>query len=268
MGTSSIYDGPKDKNPLLPEGFEDEYDPSKQEITDDDQEPSEPSLDFPWQATKKSMSQFINGSSQNKGKIARNYVRALGGATSAAKSAKAGKSSTIQLGRFLSDIINEGIEKTLSRLEIDFRGKSVESLFSELVNVVAGNSNSKEDIAAKNASMEALSELYEFLVENDMDIRQLEKMDENLINKVMKTFVNSYLIERLLKDLQSRFEKYAGDLSTAVAKEKEVKEYITESVAVKLDQVRFNNLDFRNKNIDQIVESIYRDCYEVLEAYI
>ncbi|MEH7302651.1 Qat anti-phage system associated protein QatB [Neobacillus drentensis] len=267
MGTSSIYNGPKDKNPLLPEGFEEEYDPNQQENADN-QEPSETSLDFPWQATKKSMSQFINGRSQNRGRIARNYVRALGGATNAAKSAKAAKSSTIQLGKFLSDIITEGIEKTLSKLEIEFHGKSVESLFSELVNVVAGNSNSKEDIAAKNASMEALSELYEFLVENAMDIRHLEKMDANLINKVMKTFVNSYLIERLLKDLQSRFEKYADDLSIAVAKENEVKEYITESVAVKLDQVRFNNLDYRSKNIDQIVEGIYRDCYEVLEAYI
>jgi hypothetical protein len=265
MGTSSIYNGPKDKNPLLPEGFEDEYDPNQQDNTDDDQEPS---LDFPWQATKKSMSQFINGRSHNKGRIARNYVRALGGATNAAKSARAAKSSTVQLGRLLSDIINEGIEKTLSRLEVDFRGKSVESLFSELVNVIAGNSNSKEDIAAKNASMEALSELYYFLEQNEMDIRQLERMDENLIDKVMKTFVNSYLIERLLKDLQSRFEKYAEDISTAIAKENEVKEYITESVAVTLDQVRFNKLDYRNKNIDQIVEGIYKDCYEVLEAYI
>ncbi|WP_409275845.1 Qat anti-phage system associated protein QatB [Neobacillus sp. SCS-31] len=268
MGTSSIYNGPKDKNPLLPEGFEDEYNQNKQENNDDYQEPSEPSLDFPWQATKKSMSQFINGRSQNRGRIAKNYVRALGGATNAAKSAKAAKSSTIQLGRFLSDIITEGIEKTLNSLEIEFRGKSVESLFSELVNVVAGNSNSKEDIAAKNASMEALSELYEFLVENEMDIRLLEKIDENLFNKVMKTFVNSYLKERLLKDLQSRFEKYADDLSIAVAKENEVKEYIFESVAVKLDEVRFNSLDYRNKNIDQIVEGIFRDCYEVLEAYI
>ncbi|MGD6803841.1 Qat anti-phage system associated protein QatB [Rossellomorea aquimaris] len=268
MGTSSIYNGPKDKNPLLPEGFEDEYDPDHQDNNDDDQELAEPILEFPWQAAKKSMSQFINDKSKNKGRIARNYVRALGGANNAAKSAKAARSSTIQLGRFLSDVITEGIEKTLSKLEIEFRGKSVESLFSELVNVIAGDSNSKEDIAAKNASMEALSELYNFLEQNEMDIRKLESMDENFIDKVMEIFVNSYLIERLLKDLQSRFEKYAEDISTAITKENEVKEYITESVAVTLNQVRFNNLDYRNKNIDKIVEGIYRDCYEVLEAYI
>lgn len=264
MGTSSIYNGPKDKNPLLPEGFEDEYDPNEQDEVDDQQ----PSLDYPWQATKKSISQFINGNSQNKGRIARNYVKALGGANNAAESARAGKSSTISLGKFLTDIITDGIEKTLNRLEVEFRGKSVESLFSELVNVIAVDSTTKEDIAAKNASMEALSELYGFLEQNEMDIRQLEEMDENLINKVMKTFVDSYLIERLLKDLHSRFEKYAEDISTAITKEKEVKEYISESVAVTLDQVRFNNFDYRNKNIDQIVEGIYRDCYEVLEAYI
>lgn len=266
MGTSSIYNGPKDKNPLLPEGFEDDYDPD--DFNQNENDNQEGLIEFPWQATKSAMSQFVTGRSSNRGRITRNYVKALGGSAKAARSAKSGKRATIQLGRFLSDIITEGIETTLNKLNIEYRGKSVESLFSEIVNVIAGPSNSKEDIAAKNASMEALAELYDFVEENDMDIQVLERMDEILFNKVMKTFVNHYLIERILKDLQSRFEKYADNLSVAISKENEVKGFITESVEVKLDETRFRNIEYKSKNIDVIIEGIYTDCYEILEDYL
>ncbi|MCM3252546.1 Qat anti-phage system associated protein QatB [Priestia aryabhattai] len=266
MGTSSIYNGPKDKNPLLPEGFEDDYNTDNQDESMDEDLAID--VEFPWKATKSATSQFAKGKSENKGRITKNYVRALGGASNAAKSAKAGIRATIQLGNFLSDIVTEGINATFNKLNIEYKDKSVEALFSEIVNVVARDSNSKDDIAAKNASMEALSQLYDYVEENDMDIQVLEKMNEVIINKVMKTFINSFLIERLLKDLQSRFEKYADNLSVAVAKENEVKEYITESVEVKLNEIRFDNLAYNNKNIDTVIESIYRDCYEILEDYL
>ncbi|MEB1806020.1 MAG: hypothetical protein LPK26_01755 [Bacillaceae bacterium] len=266
MGTSSIFNGPKDKNPLLPEGFEDEYNPD--DLDKSDQENQQVEMDFPWQATKTAMSQFVTGKSNNKGRVAGSYVKALGGANNAARSASSARRATIQLGRFLSDIINDGLEATFNKLNIDYRGRSVESLFSEIVNVIAGESNSKEDIAAKNASMEALSELYDFVEENKMDLQVLEQMDEFLFNKVMNTFIGNYLIQRLLKDLQSRFEKYADNLLVAITKENDVKEYIIEAVDVKLDEIRFNNFEYRNTNIEVIIEGIYVDCYKILEDYV
>ncbi|MNO62128.1 hypothetical protein D3C76_528000 [compost metagenome] len=266
MGTSSIYNGPKDRNPLLPEGFEDNYNsdnPNQNE--DDNQERGEV---FPWKVTKNAMSQFVTGRSSNKGRIPRSYVRALGGARNAAKSAKSGSKAAIRLGQFLSDVINEGIEATFRRLNIEYRGKNVESLFSEMVNILSEDSNTKEDIAARNASIDALSQLYDFVEENGMDIESLERMDESFFNKVMSSFISNYLIERLLKDLQSRLEKYADNISIAISKEKEVKEYISESVEVKLSDIEFRNIEYRDQNIDTVIEAIYRECYEILEEYL
>lgn len=72
----------------------------------------------------------------------------------------------------------------------------------------------------------------------------------------------------MLNDLQSRFEKYAEDSQSALEKEKELEEYIKESVNVKLNKVTFNKLNYNDSSIDSIINKIYIECYEVLEVYI
>jgi len=257
MGTSSIYNGPKD-NPLLPEGFEDEY---KDHMENQESKGS-------WQEAKKVMSQYITGSINNRGRVLRNYVKASGGAGASASRAVSGRNSTVRLGRFLSGIVSEGVIKTLERLKFEYRGKSAEALLSEMVNVISPNSNTKEDIVAKNATIQALSQLYDYIAENNMDINSIDNMNEEMFNEVMSTFVSNYIFEKMLNDLQSRFEKYAEDSRTALDKEKELEEYIKESVNVKLNKVSFDKLNYNDSGVDSIIKQIYVECYEVLEVYI
>ncbi len=259
MGTSSIYNGPRD-NPLLPDGFEDEY----EENMDMEDQESKGS----WQETKKVISQYITGSINNRGRVLRNYVKASGGAKASANGAVSGRSSNIRLGQFLSGIVSEGIIKTLERLKIEYSGKSAEALMSEMVNVISPSSNTKEDIVAKNATIQALSQLYEYITENDMDINSIDNMNDEMFNEVMSSFVSNYIFEKMLNDLQSRFEKYAEDSQSALEKEKELEEYIKESVNVKLNKVTFNKLNYNDSSIDSIINKIYIECYEVLEVYI
>jgi hypothetical protein len=272
MGTSSIYNGPKDKNPLLPEGFGDEYEESMNtEEANENNEKGEEMEEIPsgsWQETKKAMSQYITGSSSNKGKVLRNYVKASGGARASAKQAVSGRRATIQLGRVLSSIASEGIIKTLEKLKIDYKGKSVQSLLSELVNEISSNSNTKEDIVARNATIQALSELYEYMDENNMDLYSLDNMNEEIFDAIMASFVSNYIFERMLNDLESRFEKYADNPLEAIEIERELEEYIKESVDIKLKEITFNRLDYNDSGINSIIEKTYKECYEVLEVYI
>lgn len=187
MGTSSIYNGPRD-NPLLPDGFEDEY----EENMDMEDQESKGS----WQETKKVISQYITGSINNRGRVLRNYVKASGGAKASANGAVSGRSSNIRLGQFLSGIVSEGIIKTLERLKIEYSGKSAEALMSEMVNVISPSSNTKEDIVAKNATIQALSQLYEYITENDMDINSIDNMNDEMFNEVMSSFVSNYIFEK------------------------------------------------------------------------
>ncbi|BAD66619.1 conserved hypothetical protein [Shouchella clausii KSM-K16] len=259
MGTSDIYDGPRD-NPLLPDGFEDEYEEYMNMENQD--------LEGSWRETKKVISQYITGSINNRGRVLGNYVKALGGAKVSANRAVSGRSSNIRLGQFLSGIISEGIIKTLERLKIEYSGKSAEALMSELVNVISPSSNTKEDIVAKNATIQALSQLYEYITENDMNINSIDNMNDDMFNEVMSSFVSNYIFEKMLNDLQSRFEKYAEDSQSVLEKEKELEEYIKESVNVKLNKITFNKLNYNDSSINSIINEIYIECYEVLEVYI
>lgn len=272
MGTSSIYNGPKDRNPLLPEGFEDEYDNTEDDEEGQEKKDNNIELDeIPvgsWQETKKVMSQYITGTTNNRGRVIRNYVKALGGSKTAAVRAVSGRGSTVRLGQFLSSIAANGIIKTLESLKIEYKGKSVESLLSEIVNVIAGSSNTKEDIVAKNATIEALSHLYEYIDENGMTLESLDSLNDDIFNEVMSAFINNYIFERMLNDLQSRFEKYADSPQTALDKEKEFEDYIKESVELKLKEVNFNKLDYYNLSIHTVIEETYKECYEVLEGYM
>lgn len=283
MGTSSIYGGPTDKNPLLPEGFEDEY------INDEDSDKSNPDheteeeegkpndeeekqkkelLNGSWQETKKAMSQYITGSSSSKGRVASNYVRATGGSKSASNQAVSGRRATIQLGRFLSSIAQDGIYKTLENLHIDYIGKSVETLLSEIVNLISPNSNSKEDAVARNALIEVECKMYEFIVENGLEIESLDNMNEAIFDEIMSSYVTAYIFERMLSDLQSRFEKYADNAQVALQKEKEFREFIQISVELRLNDVKLSKLDYQDKSIDRLIRDLYTECYRVLEVYL
>lgn len=280
MGTSSIYGGPSDKNPLLPEGFEDEYvddedmdnyDPDNETESEDSKPSEEENQEGPlkgsWQETKTSMSQFITGTSNNKGRIASNYVRASGGSKVASSKAISGRSATIQLGKFLSSIVRDGIYKTLESLHIDYIGKSVETLLSEIVNLISPNSTTKEDAAARNALIEVECKMYEFIVENEMDLEALDTMNGVLFDEIMSSYVTVYIFEKMLNDLHSRFEKYGDDTQVALQKEKEFRQFIQVSVELKLKDAKLSKLDYQDKSIDRIVKELYAECYRVLEVY-
>jgi len=259
MGTSSIYNGPKDRNPLLPDGFEEEYN-NEVEKTKEDL--------VPWQAAKTAMSKFINESHSNRGRVLRSYTKALGGSRNAASTATSGIKSAVNLGRLLSSISSEGVENTFQRLSIGYRGRGVEELFSTLINVLVPESNTKEDIIARKASVEALSQLYEFVEKNDMNIKALDTLDESLFDKVMSTFISSFIFERLLNDLESRFEKYAANVEIAIIKEQEVKEYVYQNTEVRLNEIDFKEINYNQSSVEDVLENIYQECYEVLEGYL
>lgn len=280
MGTSSIYGGPSDKNPLLPEGFEDEYVDdedldnydSDDETENEENKPSEEQkqegpLKGSWQETKKAMSQFITGTSNNKGRIASNYVRASGGSSVASSKAVSGRSATVQLGNFLSSIVRDGIYKTLESLHIDYIGKNVETLLSEMVNLISPNSATKEDAAARNALIEVECKMYEFIVENGMDLESLDTMNEAMFDEIMSSYVTAYIFEKMLNDLQSSFEKYGDNTQIALQKEKEFKQFIQISVELKLKDAKLSKLDYQDKSIDRFVKELYAECYSILEVY-
>lgn len=271
MGTSSSYGGPKGKNPLLPTDFNGNDTPSEnqdnQQTTPSEEVKVNPNTVL-WQNAKTQISKLIQDPRRNTGSALSSYIKAHGGASRAAMSAASGKSTTAKLGRFLSSISSQGIQNTLSLYKIKFEGQSAEKVLNELINRIAPVPETKEDSIARNALLDAIEELYEEVSENDGNLEILDNLDENTFNEVMRTYISSYIFQRFLNDLESRFEEYSQNTESALSLEKEIKEYIAGVVDNKLKEQSFSNMDYSSDSVIQAINKIYADCYEVIEGAI
>lgn len=302
MGTSSRYGGPKGKNPLLPIGFGDDnaidneegfdnkdnvdepLEKDKEAETDkngnEKSDPKEEKQNYEtnkenivnnlqtqdWKNAKNSISKYIKNSSTGPKKAVSRYVKALGGANKASKASHSGKTTTIKLGSFLSNVSSTSVKETFDNLKIDYIGKDVKVVLSELVNKLSPVPINKEDSVAREALIDALEILYDETMSTGEDIDKLNNLTQETFNLVMKTYVSSYIFQRLLNDLESRFEIYSKDTKTALEIESQIKEYIKSDVENKLNENKLSNLNFNSIYIQKDIEKIYTDCYQVLEG--
>ncbi|WP_394238295.1 Qat anti-phage system associated protein QatB [Niallia oryzisoli] len=288
MGTSSIFDGPvnsllpDDYNDSVPDNSEDDGTPEPKEIepsNGDSADPDQPDDQdkgleqpivpaFRWKDAKTAMTNYVKGLSSDRGRVMNHYVGASGGSKQLTRSSAAGRSTAVSLGRILQDFRNNGVETTLQSLQIDYVGKGIKSLLSELVNVISGKSNSKEDMAARGAANEAVAEMYEVITENDGDIESLRRIDELTFRKILEVFMSEYIFKRVMSDLQSRFEKYENNPKVAVQKEQELKDYVKVKVELRVREIRPETLDYSSKSISNEVNNLFTKCFQAFEGYL
>lgn len=253
MGTSSIYHGKNDRNPLLP----DDYD-------GDEKSDSIQNIPVKWKTVKSDMSKFINsgGHRGSASHIAKQYIKASGGSHRMAAQSTSGIRTGSGLGTFFNGIRTDGFATTFRNLGIEFLGRSVEDIFSQLINVLAPASNTKEDIVAKEAAEEALSKVYDYVENNKMDLECLDKMPINLMNEALYEYVGAYIWSLMMKDLGSRFEKYIDDSKQTQSLEQEFKGYIFSTVRVEFGKKG----DIINQDVRTSITELYGKCLEVLEG--
>lgn len=256
MGTSSIYNGKMDKNQLLP----DDYDTNGEEENVAPQNSPKVS----WQTVKTDMSKYINsgGYSGSAKHIVSQYVKASGGSGRLLNQSASGMRTAGNIGVFLSGIKSEGIATTLQKFGVDYTGKSVYEVFSKLVSAVAFNSDSKEDIVAKEAALESLSKIYDYVETNNMELESLDSMPAALMNETLCEYVGSYIWIKMMNDLESRFEKYIDDPQEALGIEQEFRQYIFNTVRVEFE----NRGDIINQDVSSSIVTLYSKCLDVLEG--
>ena len=260
MGTSTIYHGPVKNNPLLPDGY----------INGDNKEnDNQVALDIPeveWKTVKTNLSKIINGTYEKKQKnyehVVGQYVKASGGSNRMVQSAHSGVRAGRALGGFLKSISNNGFENSLHDLEIEFENKSANEVISLVVDALAPDAVTKEDIVARWAVMDAMSFVYEYIERNNMNLNCLNNMPPELSMKSMCAYMQSYIWGLMQRDLQSRFEKYISDPVKAKALRNDFKEIVHSTVDVEFNKFK-NNIDFSSK---QVIPEIMGKCFIALEG--
>lgn len=286
MGTSSSYNGPN-RSPLLPSDFVDDIvpqsppqdPPDKEDVENDPKgpandikekvpltaEPSPTIVSPKWSAAKNAMSKFASGNTTNLKKITSHYVRAYGGARNASRSARSGVKTTIRLGNFLNTVSSNGIRESLKQANIQYEGKSAQEILNEVINFIAPIPITKEDSVARKALIVTMEELYVLFDEEGKEILDLDKINKETLNVILLKYIESYIYERIISDLGSRIEKYSSSSADAISKEKDIKEYIDSKVETTLKKKDFSTLNFADQKIGQEIESVYVQCYKVME---
>jgi hypothetical protein len=249
MGTSSSHSGSKDNKGLLPNDYSEQQ--SKPEVS--------------WQTTKTGFSKYINGHGGGIGKTAKNYVKASGGTTGLFRSSKTGIRGAVNIGRLFSDIQQYGYQKTFDDLGIEYLGKSVKEICSSLVNYIVDSSNSKEDSVARIAAVNAMSKMYEYMENSNMEIQALTRVDNELMEQVLSTYVECYIWGRILNDLQYCLEKYSDDIDRTIIVEQEMKDYVSSKVSTTFQIKEIRDKIFGNQSMEDGIEELYSKCYSVLE---
>lgn len=249
MGTSSSHSGNKDKKGLLPNGYEEKiYEP-----------------EVSWKKTKTEFSKYINGHGGSIRSTASNYVKASGGTDRLILKSKSGIKGAKNIGKLFLYIQQQGYKKTFDDLGVEYQGKSAKEIISELVNYIVDASDLKEDSVAKIAAVNAMSELYEYLEDNGLQLELLDKVDNVLMERVLCTYVECYILGRILNDLQYCLEKYCDDYDKTKKIENEMKDYVLGKVRTTFQIKKIRDKVFNHKSMEEGIELLYKNCYSVLE---
>ena len=249
MGTSSSHSGNKDNRGLLPNDYNEQ----------------QPRPEVSWQATKTGFSKYINGHGGGVDKTARNYVKASGGTVGLLRSSKAGIKGAVNIGKLFSNIQQYGYEKTFDDLGIEYQGKSAKEICSCLVNYIVDSSDSKEDSVARIAAVNAMSKMYEYMENNSLEIKSLDRVDNELMEQVLATYVECYIWGRILNDLQYCLEKYSDNIERTVKVEQDMKDYVSGKVKTTFQVKEIRDKIFGHQSMEGGIEELYRKCYSVLE---
>lgn len=261
MGTSTIYQGPVKNNPLLP----DDYLSGDSNVVGADNAQSVPEVE--WKTVKTNLSKIINGTyggspRRNYEHVVGQYVKASGGSSRMVQAAHSGVRAGRALGGFFRNINNNGIEDSLRDIQVEFENKSANEVISLIVDALAPDAVTKEDIVARSAMMDAMSFVYDYIERNNMNMECLNIMPPELSMKSMRAYMQSYIWGLMQRDLQSRFEKYESDPKKAKSIRSDFKEIVQSTVDVEFGKIK-GSTDFSSK---QVIPEIMGKCFMALEG--
>ncbi len=290
MGTSSSHSGPGDGPGLLPswatgdgnggvspndgaEGGDTDASPGDategNETLSDGGQTQPPTPPSNWRLAKSGMTRYAtSGGRTAKLKSAgAGYVRAKGGSRKAASSATSGRSTSRSIGSFLQSAVQSGVRQALESIGLrDTVGQSAERVLARLVDALAPSGATKEEAAARCATIGVLEYLYENVIGEDGDLAVLEQMDRATIEAAIKRSVSGYIYNRWLDELGLSIEKGAVSEAAAVQLERDVKAYVESCVSLELGDKTAIDIDWAGRDGRRIVDRVYADAYAMLET--
>jgi len=283
MGTSSSYRGPSGRNPLLPPWAEEAGDsvalpgeetspaPAGDEGEGSDETAPTPIVpELTWRAPKRVMGQLGRGAGGGTSTSAlrglgRSYVRASGGARTAATAARAGRSATARLGGLFATSIREGFQRTLERLGLQrLLGQDVQTVLAAFVELLAPDGALLEEAAARSALIETLEAVFERYDVETSGVESLGSMDAAVLGEIVELSVVNYVNARMQQELANRIERGTLPEGEANRLMDEIRDFVGEIIKLDFAGVDLVNLDWEGPEGRRLVLGVYEDAYRLL----
>lgn len=197
----------------------------------------------------------------------RNYVRARGGAARAARAASAGRAVTTGVVGFLSDVATRGVDTALRSIGLGgIIGQPVEAVLAAIIDALAPVGVSLDEVAARRTVDEVLVSVFEKHGTVEEDIRKLNAMDATGVQEAFQFSVAEFIFQRWMLELGKRVEEKAVSAREARRLELEIKSYVVEATKLDLQGRDVLTTDWKARENQQVIESIYREAYRLLEV--
>jgi hypothetical protein len=221
-----------------------------------------------WRAAKMAMGRAAgSGGSGRRDAIknaARTYVKARGGAKSAARSASTGRSATAALGGLLSSIASRGLNATLTAYGLQAAiGKGAATVFAAIMNAIAPTGASRDHAVARDAIGRALDDIYERFVAADGDVSHLDAMTASDVATAVEAAVIACINSKWVEELGIRIEQRAVSETEAVRLERDLKAFVQESVVLDLAGRNILEIDWEGQGLG-LIQTVYEKAYSIM----
>ena len=182
----------------------------------------------------------------------RNAVQRMGSSRAAASNA---------LGVFRG-IQRDGVRETLRQLNLDeLAGRGVQDVFLGLTEVICKNGGSIDEAIARDAWLETIAVLADYGIED------LETLTSDQVGEVFLSFIAHSIETLLYQEIGVNGFKFAEDLDDIDGFDRQLRDYIERGVRDSFQGDLTDLSTMTDKDIREIVDSTYRDAWELLEVW-
>ena len=227
----------------------------------------------PWNAPRRAMNRLAGAAysgvraRREVAGIMRGVVRALGGARGATRRAVAGRATAGRLADFLATAATRGFAEAARLFRIDaFLGGSVEVFLERLVAALAPDGALTEDAVALAATADTVDDLFDELGVTEEGLGALDHLTSDTVATALRLYIANYVMRRALQLLSSRIEARALTPERAVEIERQVHDYVHDTVAFELDGRDPATVDWAGGSGRALIARVFEDAFALLEA--
>jgi hypothetical protein len=216
-------------------------------------------------AARSNFTRYINSGGNSGGNLRRavsSYVRHVaGGSQNATKRLGAARISTAKLLSVIGGFASGGVSTTARLLHLgDIIGKSAKDAFIRIMDFVCPDGGRTDEGIARNAYMEALSEM------PDWENKQVEMLTPPEFLAFTEIYMADVIEGRIVNDIGNKLFLLPKDIATVDNIQEQMKEYIKNEIhdAFPRLKVDINNID--SAQVQGIVDSVYKTAFDIMST--